>query len=110
MALNIVPQLTLSLRVPPPIQMKNETFKNFSAENDHQISAFKSIFVKHGTLTSLSKKRSSAYCVEDKGKALLFHHLGLTEEMFPLMRIINRLSLREAIISVAWTDYGKVKD
>ena len=109
MALNIVPQHTLSLRVLSPIQMKNETFRNFTAENDHQISAFKSILVKHGTLTSLSKKRSCAYRVEDKGKAFLFHHLGLTEEMFPLMRIIYRLSLREAIISVAWTDYGEVK-
>ena len=63
----------------------------------------------HGTLTFLSKKHSSAYRVEDKGKALLSHHLGVTEEMLPLMRIIYRLSLREGIISVAWTDYGEVK-
>ena len=89
---------------------------NFTVENDHQISAFKSIFLKHfnkqilhGTLTSLSKKRSSEYRVEDKGKALLSYHLGLTEEMLPLMRIIYRLSLREGIIFVAWTNYGEVK-
>ena len=63
----------------------------------------------HGTLTSLSKKHSSAYRVEDKRKVLLSHHLGLTEEMLPLMRIIYRLSLREGIISVAWTDDGAVK-
>ena len=94
----------------------NESFMNFTVENDHQISAFKSIFLKHfnkqilhGTLTSLSKKHSSAYRVEDKRKVLLSHHLGLTEEMLPLMRIIYRLSLREGIISVAWTDYGEVK-
>ena len=94
----------------------NESFMNFIVENDHQISAFKSIFLKHfnkqilhGTLTSLSKKHSSAYRVEDKRKVLLSHHLGLTEEMLPLMRIIYRLSLREGIISVAWTDYGEVK-
>jgi len=79
---------------------------NFTVENDHQISAFKSIFVKHfntqilhGTLTSLGKNRSSACRVEDKEKSLLSHHLGLTEEMLPLMRIIYRLSLREGIIS-----------
>ena len=89
---------------------------NFTVENDHQISAFKSILVKHfnkqtfhGTLTSLRKKHSSAYRVEDKRKVLLSHHLGLTEEMLPLMRIIYRLSLREGIISVARTDYGEVK-
>ena len=89
---------------------------NFTVENEHQISVFKSIFVKHfnkqildGTLTSLSKKHSSAYRAEDKGKALHSHHLGLTEEMLPLMRIIYRLSLRKGIISVAWTDYGEVK-
>ena len=62
-----------------------------------------------GTFTSLSKKHSSAYRAKDKGKALLSHHLGLTEEMLPLMRIIYRLSLREGIISVAGTDYGEVK-
>ena len=89
---------------------------NYTVENDHQISAFKSILVKHfhkqilhGTLTSLRKKHSSAYRVDDKQKALLSHHLGVTEEMLPLMRIIYRLSLREGIISVRWTDYGEVK-
>ena len=41
----------------------------------------------HGTLTSLSKKHNSAYRVEDERKVLLSHHLGLTEEMLPLMRI-----------------------
>ena len=90
---------------------------NFNVENDHQILAYKSIlFVKHfneqilhGTLTSLSKKHSSAYRVEDKRKVLLSHHLGLTEDMLPLMRIIYRLSLREGIISVAWTIEGAVK-
>ena len=71
--------------------------------------SFKSIFLKHfnkqilhGTLTSLRKKHSSAYRVKDKRRVLLAHHLGLTEEMLPLMRIIYRLSLREGIISVAW--------
>ena len=63
----------------------------------------------HGTLTSLSKKHSSAHHVEDKRKALHSHHVGLTEELFSLMRVIYRLSLRESIISVAWTDYGEVK-
>ena len=89
---------------------------NFNVENDHQISAFKGIFVKHfnkqilhGTLTSLSMKHSNAYRVEDERKVLLSHHLGLTEEMLPLMRIMYRLSLREGIISVAWTDDGAVK-
>ena len=89
---------------------------NFTVENDHQISAFKSVFLKHfnkqklhGTLTSLRKKHSSAYRVEDERKVLLSHHLGLTEEILPLMRIIYRLSLREGIISVAWTDDGAVK-
>ena len=88
---------------------------NFTVENDHQTSVFKSIFVKHfnkqilhGTLTSLRKKHSSAHRVEDKGKAFLSHHLGLTEEMLPLIRIIYRLSLREGIIFVAWTNYGEV--
>ena len=87
---------------------------NFTAENDHQISAFKIIFVKnfnkqilHGALTSLSKKHSIAYRVEDKRKVLLSHHLGLTEEMLSLMRIIYRMSLCEGIISVPWTDYGE---
>ena len=88
---------------------------NYTVENDHQISAFKSILVKHfhkqilhGTLTSLRKKHSSAYRVDDKQKALLSHHLGLTEEMLPLMRIIYRLSLREGITSAGWTDYEEV--
>ena len=53
----------------------------------------------HGTLISWSKKRSSAYHVEDKEKSLFSHHLGLTEDIVPLMRIIYRLSLREGIIS-----------
>ena len=94
----------------------NETFINFTVENEHQISVLKRIFVKHfntqilhGTLPSLSKKHSSAYRVEEKGKALLSHHLCLTEEVLLLMRILYRLSLRESIISVAWTDYGEVK-
>ena len=89
---------------------------NFTVGNDHQISAFKSILVKHfnkqtfhGTLTSLRMKQSSAYRVDDKQKVLLSYHLGVTEEMLPLMRIIYRLSLRERIISVRWTDYGEVK-
>ena len=71
--------------------------------------SFKSIFLKHfnkqilhGTLTSLRKKHSSAYRVKDERRVLLAHHLGLTEEMLPLMRIIYRLSLREGIIAVAW--------
>ena len=38
------------------------------------------------------------------GKALATDH-----RVLPLMRIIYRLSLREGIISVAWTDYGEVK-
>ena len=81
---------------------------NFTVENDHQISAFKSIFVKHfntqilhGTLTSLSKNRGSVCRVQDKEKSLLSHHLGLTEDMLALMRILNRLSLRDGIISFA---------
>ena len=89
---------------------------NFNVENDHKISAFKGIFVKHfnkqilhGTLTSLSKKHSNTYRAEDKRKVLLSHHLGLTEEMLPLMRVIYRLSLRAGIISVAWTDDRAVK-
>ena len=61
------------------------------------------------TLTSFTKKHSSKNRVEDKRKVLLSHHLGLTEEMLPLMRIIYGLSLREGIISVAWTDDGAVK-
>ena len=40
---------------------------------------------------------------------LLSHHLGLTEEMLPLVRIIYTLTLREGIISVAWTDGRAVK-
>ena len=42
----------------------------------------------HGTLTSLSKKHSSAYRVEDNKETLLSHHLSLTKEMLPLMPII----------------------
>ena len=63
----------------------------------------------HGTLTSLSKKHSNTYRVEDKRKVLLSHHLGLTEEMLPLVRIIYTLTLREGIISVALTDGRAVK-
>ena len=88
----------------------NESFMNFTVENDHQISALKKHILKtfqkqilHGTLTSLRKKHSSAYRVKDERRVLLAHHLGLTEEMLPLMRIIYRLSLREGIISVTWS-------
>ena len=89
---------------------------NFTEENNHANISIQKLILKHfneqilyGTLPSLSKKHSSAYRVEDKRKVLLSHHLGLTEEMLPLMRIIYRLSLREGIISVAWTDDRAVK-